>query len=76
MINKMYVKRWFDKINWNSYFNYYFEDKKGNRTDSKYNVNYWYGNVLSYIKDDKMKFTKGFEVIDFGYGLKRDMKNM
>jgi hypothetical protein len=82
----IYVKRWFDKFNGNSYFNYYIilKDTEGNRTqiNAKYNLEYWYGNYpfqratehlteLGYNLDDL-----DIEEIDLWYWLQRDMKNM
>ena len=80
-IKQMFEKRWFDKINWNSYFNYYFVNTKNELIASKNNCNYWYWNdilsyVLSYKNTDKMNFTKNFEEIDLWYWLKREMINL
>ncbi len=82
----IYAKRWFDKLNGNSYFNYYIilKDSEGNRTqiNAKYNIEYGYNNQPFYTAKQHLielgynLDTLDIEEIDLGYWLQRDMKNL
>ena len=78
----IYVRRWFDKVNGNSYFNYYIAMPDGSIIPAKYNLEYWYWTQPFYTAKDHLKEQNidiaryKIQEIDFGYWLQRDMKNM
>lgn len=83
------IKRWFDKVNWNSYFNYRIsiESLEDNTTPTtiikaKYNLEYWYGSHPFHVARQHLE-ELGYNLdtckvseFDLGYGLQRDMKNL
>lgn len=83
-IKNIYIKRWFDKINWNSYFNYYLINNKGERLDSESDFYYgywsWLWTITGYLQREfekrKIHLAKKCELIDLGYWLKREMINL
>ena len=83
-IKQIFIKRWFDSLNGNSYFNFYAVTTKWERLESHCDCNYWYWqpeslmnyNIKENFQEKWYKYNKGIEFIDMGYGLKRDMKNI
>ena len=75
--SQIFVKRWFDKINGNSYFNYYISisDELGaiQRINAPYKLEYGYGSHPFYRALEEMKKagydTDKMEIehIDYGY---------
>lgn len=82
VIKTIYIKRWFDKINGNSYYNFYWLNTKGERVNSLCDTNYGYWNVVTYwstvdqLAKQWYKLSKKLEVVDLDYWLKREMKSL
>jgi len=82
-IKEVQIKQWFDKINWNTYFNYILIDTKNNIIYSDSKMIYWYnantlnnfkGYIDSRIRKEKINFTKNCRLIDFWYWLKKELE--
>lgn len=81
-IKRITIKRWFDKINWNSYFNFQLLDNNNNIIESENSLYYGYWTSLFsitwYLQDEfkrrKINLSKNCELIDLWYWLKRELQ--
>jgi len=80
-VTNITVKRWFDKVNGNSYYNFVATLSDGVELRTECNIYYGYGsNLMWYIKPILKKIwyniNKWCDITDLDYGLKRDMINL
>ena len=83
----IHVKRWWDKINWNSYFNYYIsisdlqKDSKEEYIKAKYNLEYGSWSHPFFVARDQLKELwynlEDYKIQenDHWYWLQKEMKN-